>query len=606
MNFLLLLFAGAAIASLFPAKKYLRKQALLLLGCILTAGAGIALVLDHFTPLTQFLEWGGASTGLPLYLPGPSASVLGAGWGFFFVTFCWGVALIAVAILKKKTEEPQTEYADENLSEEDRIRGQLEEDIKNARSHLGDPAEHGKADATMTGGPVPQQNATDAPPGRFESSARQAFEAIAGGFIGRTVQLLQQGIDDSLTRLRQLSNEVKNRAYAEIARDHYGQHQNQIGAFEVQQLQQEFHAANQDKMRFVDSLNLKPNETADWPEKRTSLKQLIVLGVGFTLAEFIISWFFLKEQIGEAAIYLAATAALLILVLAFGVGAIFQFMRRNQPFTMRAFSGIGYLFCLFMLFLGFGLLLNYRDVDAVESAAGKFGAIMDGYASLASDLTNLLVFIINIAAFVFFYWKVLHFFDRFRGYKHVNDRYQSVKKRFEGLFEDNNDVVRGALQHADEKSQSNSRKAEACVNEITEKKNALERMNAIFAAAYAAIQRAYRGDVNEYRKSNQEHRSITVFPAPAYFHSPAPFGEADSHMKDADTGGDFLRARTEDFENMRVTRDGIVQKSAEWDAVRQATSGDLLNAFKKKINDLGAGQESPATNSGQAELQADR
>lgn len=615
MNFLLSLFACAAILSLIPAKKYLTRQGLILLGCVLLVGSGIALVLDYIMP------WSESSTSLPLYLPGPSTSILGKGWGFFFIAFCWGIALVGIALFKEKKEEsrPDSEDAHANATEEDRIRAELEGRIEDLRDGLGDPSEGGKADATMAGGPFPEQNAAEPPAGRYEVFARQAYEALASAFINQTVQRLKNEIAAALNALAQIYKEATDRAYATMAQAYYGQHQNPIGAFEVQELQQEFRQADQNKMQFVAGLNLKPGENPDWPEKRTSLNQLIVLGIGFTLAEFCVSWFFLQGSIGYKAIHLAATAAVLILVLAFGAGAIFQFMRRNETLIMRASAGVGYFSCLFMLFLGFGLLLGYRNVDAKENAAGNlenaagnlgainFGTIMEGYASLASDLTNLLVFIINLAAFVFFYWKVLHFFDRFRGYKKVNDRYQAAQQRWQGLFLDNNDAVHDALKHADTQSQNNFLAADAHVAAINEKRAVLGRIVTTITGLYAAVlHAAYRGDVNAYRQGNRDHRSLTVYPAPAYFNSPAPICEIEAHFRDADTGADFLREREDDFSRISASRDAIAEASAEWDAARPDLNKRMLQEFESQVRCLGAGQNAAVVDIQQEEIQEDR
>jgi len=599
------LFACIAIAAIVAARKYLTWEAILGLGILITVPTGIAFLLDVAYPLVKIGE--PTATGFAV---GPSVSILGMGWGFFLVALVSGIALIMMALAKKEKEagSPADLQQDnvtpvEDASEADRIQNNLEAALWDMRQSLQDPKEAGANDATREGGvPFPNERELNPPKGGYEHKIRERFEALGATFVDSTVRELKDGIKQAVQSLADVKGRLLGQSYVDVAISHYRENEAgmEISKNQVQKNQRDYNKAKMERGAFIKSLRLRVAEQPDWLGKRTTVKSLIIYGAIFALAEFIISWFFLKSQIGrEQAILLAGGAVVIILILAFLAGGLFQFMRRNQPAHSRTLAALGYFAVCFFVFLGFGLLLNYREVIASGDITGSFDAILSGYASLTIELANLVVFLVNILALAIFYWKVLLFFDKFRGYKHHNDPFLRAKERWENMFEKSAENITLALAEADRQAWNNGENAKNAAYILDRKKEALAHIEDIIASAYRGIlHNSYEEYVEQYRESNREHRAPEVNSAPAYFDDKPAFCDIKRHIAKAGNVEKFLTEYRTAFAQAEEDREVIEKAGQQWQSQRQEVYDKLTSDFESRIASakIGAATESVSPN----------
>ena len=609
MNFLLLFITIVVIASIIPIlKSSLRWGAILVFGIFSGTAAGIALLLDYLTPL-QYFTWVGdqTATGLPLYLPGRTTSILGTGYGFFVIALCWGIALIAVALIKRskkvaaeKAAKKPVEEPNE-ISEEQRIRKELEKVVESLQNSFDDPKSAGKEDALRDGGPFPQQLDKEPLVGGYEARIRTRFESLGDTFAQTTVADLKTNISNALRGLEEIKNDIVAQPYKELVTAKYEQNNMAKTKNAIQRSQEELSKTAQNRNAFIDSLKLRPAELPHWADDdKTSGKDLIVWGCVFALLEFIMSWLFLKDDIGAEAINIAGLAVFIIAILASFAGFLFQFMRRNQPLGTRSLMTLLYLAVGVFIFISLGLLLNYREfannvgTDAISAISAGIDAITNGYISLISNVSNLTVFLINILALAMIYWKMLHFCDKFRGYSQVDKPFNRAEKQWDSTLEGVQKQITTALDAADKEANANSEKAKKYFTDIHGKTAALKNIKAIISSAYASIlHQAYSDDVTTYRDNNCKKRVLKANPAPAYFNRGCPFCDVEQHFTNIGDTESFF-AKNQEEPNQALTqaqnnKDHISAGLTQWKKDRAALCHESKLAFDNIINSARVG-----------------
>lgn len=585
-----LLVAGVAVAVVVLAWRYLKWQAVLWLGVLFTGTAGIALLLDHLNEIVEIGQVGQrTATGIPLFMIGPEISILGMGWPFFFVAFLCGIALIVTSLVKKATQPKQVVDSPEPVEEKTSEVSYIEQELKNEIDNVGidDPEKRGESDATQVGGPIPKHKATV--PEGYELEARNAYEALGDSFVRRVVERLKEDIAVALQALKTITDEIGKQPYIQVADGHYSEHAATITDQQVDSMRTAVSETEQQHSAFVKKLKLKPSEQPDWPAKRTSLTQLLLLGGIFALIEFIVSWYFLKDQLGgSAAVKVAGLAVVVIVILAFGSAAIFQFTRRGQSIPIRILASAGYAFLLFLAFCSFGLLLDFRDALAVEGIAGQFDVVLDGYGSMLTKLDNLTLFLINLFALAFFYWKALLFFDRFHGYRSVKDPYDASVMAWDNMFEDNDASIRDALNFTSDKADEDSNVADNAFSSLQEKKTVLENIQSIITPMFIQhLHRAYRDDIKVYRDSNRERRNHKVYPSPEHFTRDAEFCGVGDHFADGFGIAKFLQQHENPIDAAGDASQNIQQANLAWQNERPKLSEKWAREFKRRIRDSG-------------------
>ena len=564
--------------------------------------------MDYLTPL-QYFTWVGnqTATGLPLYLPGRTTSILGTGYGFFVIALCWGIALIAVALIKRskkvaaeKAAKKPVEEPNE-ISEEQRIRKELEKVVESLQNSFDDPKSAGKEDALRDGGPFPQQLDKEPLVGGYEARIRTRFESLGDTFAQTTVADLKTNISNALRGLEEIKNDIVAQPYKELVTAKYEQNNMAKTKNAIQRSQEELSKTAQNRNAFIDSLKLRPAELPHWADDdKTSGKDLIVWGSVFALLEFIMSWLFLKDDIGAEAINIAGLAVFIIAILASFAGFLFQFMRRNQPLGTRSLMTLLYLAVGVFIFISLGLLLNYREfannvgTDAISAISAGIDAITNGYISLISNVSNLTVFLINILALAMIYWKMLHFCDKFRGYSQVDKPFNRAEKQWDSTLEGVQKQITTALDAADKEANANSEKAKKYFTDIQGKTAALKNIKAIISSAYASIlHQAYSDDVTTYRDNNCKKRVLKANPAPAYFNQGCPFCDVEQHFTNiGDTESSFAKNQKEPNQALsqaQNNKDHISAGLTQWKKDRAALSHGSKLVFDNIINNARVG-----------------
>ncbi len=592
MNFPIFLAFGAAFAAVFLAYKYLKWQAVIWLGGLLFCTAGGALLLDRITDIVDTISVNESSaTGAPLFMLGPDISILGTGWPYIFIAFLCGIVLTITGLIKK-SKQPPSAIADpvgnENLSENAYIEQDLKDRIADVQEQIGDPAARGNDDATSIGGPVPARGAT-APMG-YETEVRDAYETLGTDFVRSTIERLKAGIKSALKKLAEIKSETDKQPYVNIASGYYSETATRVNSAPLNSMRAEVAETTKRRKEFISRLNLKPAEQPEWPSKRPSLQNLLGYGLLAAFIEFLVSWYFLKDQLGSESAITAAALAVAIIVLFALLGSIsFRFTRRGQSPLLRIAAGTWYLALLFGVFCGLGLLLRYRDGSSKESyVVQTMDAILNSYGSMLNDLSGLTLFLINLVALIFFYWKFLLYFDRFYGYSHVDEPYRAANQKWGSLFDENEEKIHAALDVASDKADANSQDANRNLAMLQEKTATLESIQAIIKPAYVQqLRRAYLDDIKKYRDSNREHRNHTVQPAPEYFNQDAGFCTLEEHFT-ADHGVEkFLSEYKETIEQAPEVQQHIQQAGLEWQQARPDLHDKWSQDFQRKVNDTG-------------------
>lgn len=587
MNILLLLAAGMAIVVVFAAYRHLKWQPIMYLGGLFAAVSTAVLLVHHTTPLNVYEAANQTFGGEQLARYIGAGKLLDESYWFLIIALLCGITLMLAALFKKRNPEQSDETFEEPLSETESIRAELQEATAAEQKNIDDPKERGEQDASSEGGPIPDRQATES--GGYETYLRRQYESLGNNFLAETVQRIKQEIIDALEKLTDIKNKVNNPAYVDMATSEYDEKDARVSDHDVQQKRHNVTHTNIARNKFIDTLHLGAAEQPDWGASRSSVRDisLWVIFLLFVTWEFIVSWYFLESQIGaQDAIKYSVIAVGLISVLAFVSAWCFQW-RRHIKINMRILFGTFYSVALFFLFIGFGMLLNARDVQA-KGVVGLFDTVLDGYVSLFSDLTNLIIFILNLLAFAVLYWKVMHCFDRFHGYNNVDEPYQRAKTYWGNLFADRAEVVEGLLNKVDEQANTNSGEANQAFKAIQEKKSALEGMSTIINTAYTSIlHQAYHSDIREYRKSNCEKREIEANPAPEYFHDEAPFCDTQTHFTAALGIEKFLKEHNAEMEQANEHRKLIQQAKHDWQVKSSKLNAEWIKKFQERVHSAG-------------------
>ena len=586
MNLQIFLALIAAIFITVAAYRYLKWVVICWLGGLFMVAASVALFL-HFQNDDISLS---IPAGEGLFWLGTRVSILGEyGW-LSVIGLALGLVLLIAGIVKRirMQPEPVAPVESKPLTEKEKIERELEERIKAVQDALGDPAKRGEQDAHAPGGAVPGRHA-EIPEG-FEVGAREQYQTLGDSFVLTVVVRLKAEIEEALRTLSTLKNTLVDKFYANKASADYHENATEPDPQFVDNLRAQVTKAGQQRNEFERSLNLAAGQQPDW-DNPTSLRQLIVYGVIFALVEFGVSYYFLKDELGESrAITIALYAMTVIFVLAVSLAELFRFMRRPTPMVTRMLAGIAYAGLLALLFLGFGLLLEYREVESTFSAGFTefLNAVVTGYGSMLTSLGNLTLFLINMLAFGLFYAKFLLWRERFRGYHRVNKNLDKFQEQWNAMFADNRESIVGALDQVSTEAAGNNRAATQAVKDMQEKKNVLENIQAIITPAFVQkLHPSYFDDVNKYRMSNKEHRNVQVNPAPAYFNAAAPFCQVAQHFMEDHGIGEFLSQHQDDISQANDTRQKIEDRAIGWHNERAQLNAQWAAEFKQKIDEAG-------------------
>lgn len=563
---------------------YLNWKAMLWLGGLFTAVCALALFLNYQNDGITF----SIPVGDGLFRRGDSVSILGDYQWLAVAGFLAGAALMIAGAVKRiriPVAEP-TLSMEEPFTEKEKIEQALDAEIEKVQNELDDPSERGRQDAHEPGGAIPHRHAT-APKG-FESTTYERYQRLGNSFVQNTVTRLKAEIEEALRKLNILKATLAENYYAKKAGAGYSENRDRPDYQHVDDLRTEVGEAGRDRQQFIQDLNLRKGQQPEW-DKPTSTKQLIMFGAMFALVEFLVSYYFLKDEIGESrAITIALYAMTVIFVLAAALAGLFKFMRPPNGIPMRVLTGAGYAVLLFLLTLGFGLLLEYREVEAKLSSgevAGVFKTILDGYISVLTSLGNLTLFLINLIAFGLFYWKFLLWCERFYGYRRIGDRINQSKSEWHAMFSNNSTSIKNALDKASSEASDNRIAAQQAVKNLQDKKHALANIQTIIAPAFVnKLHPAYDGAINAYRTSNKEHRNLQVNPAPPYFNNAPDFCSVEEYFSSDHGIDDFMSQRKQDITKADETCQQIEHAVTEWQNQRAQISPEWADEFRNEIN----------------------
>ena len=581
MNITMIFATIAALLIVIAAYSYLNWKAMLYLGGLFLTTAIVALFLNY---QNDGITWS-IPVGDDLFRHGDSVSILGEYRWLALLGLLTGVVLmIAGAVKRMRMPPPEpAEPAVTPLTEKEIIEQKMDAEVEKTQNQLGDPGENGEKDAHAPDGVKPNQHATE--PLGFESQARKLYETCGTSFVQDTVQRLKNEIKNALQILTNLQNKLDNRYYAQKADATYRKNANPPNPGGVKLLKGKVNQATKDYAQFVMMLKLRPGEQPGW-NNPTSTKQLIVLGLIAAIIEFVVSYLFLKDQLGDSyAIRVAAVAMVVVLMIAFFSAAIFQFMRPPHPMLLRVGVGIGYAGLFTFLLLGLGLLLEFRAVGDVSASqiSGTFEKIVVGYGSMLTDIDNLVLFLINLFAFMLFYYKCLLWFERHSGLRRVDEVKNQATKEWYEMYIDNNNVIKDALQETKSEAEENRKSAERAVKELQEKKPVLESIQANLQPSLLKLRHSYDDDVNEYRKSNAQSRNVAVNPVPVYFKDDPLFCAVKEHFNGEHGIDEFINKHQESIDQSDDTPRQINQTVTDWYAESAKLSVEWTEEFDRDV-----------------------
>ena len=584
MNFQLFLAVIVAAAIVMASYQYLKWSVIVLLGGLYIVSVTVALFL-HIQ--NDSITWS-IPVGDGLFRPGESISILGEyGWLAWIVLMTGGALMIAGAVkrIRMQLPEPVSQVEKKPLTEKEKIEQELDEEIKKVQNALGDPAERGQQDAHDPGGTVPGIHDTE--PQGFESDVRERYQTLGRSFVLNTVVRLKAEIEDALRKLSTLKTTLVEKHYEKRASADYRENAEEPDPHRISNLRKDITKAGQEHTEFVKNLNLTLGQHPDW-DNPTSLNQLIYLGFLFSIIEFGVSYYFLKDEIGSnSALGVAAVAVVIILILAFLAAFVFAYIRRPMNMVIRTFAGISYVISLIILFLGLGLLLEYRSAQTLEFNIGLAGIVV-GYSSMLSNINNLVLFLINLIAYVLFYWKFLLRFERFQGYRRIGKNLSEVEGEWRAMFDSNSASISNALNQASNEAIDNKKMATQAVDDLREKKYVLENIKITIVSAFVQkLHPAYQDDVNVYRTSNKKYRNVQVNPPPVYFTQPAEFlvVGADEELFVKELGIDeFLWCHEEVITQASDTYQKIEDKVTDWHNERAQLNAQWAAEFRRKID----------------------
>lgn len=590
--YLLLSICIMAIATWW-AKNKLTHEAITLFGGVLTAVGLIALILDWVNDIVTPIPIAKNEVGEWLYGMGPEISILGNWCGAFALALLWGIVLLVVGRTKKRqktatTIEPRPVPEPAQPTEEEMIRERLGKAVARMRGESSPgPDEAGKKDATREDGPIPKETDMEPPRGGYEHGARSRYEDLGDGFLVETIKQMEQDIRSAMATLTDIKNRILNRSYEDVALAKYQEKEQTLSPLQVKNKQEEFQQAHTKRKAFIESLKLDAAEDEDWSDKRTTLKSFLCWGGVFALIEFVASYYFLEGEIGgQVAIRLSALAVAIISVLALCAGWLPQFMRRNSKMHTRIISTMVFLAVFILAIMGIGLLLGYRGDTTLDLAV-----IGDGYNSLFDNLTNFVVFVVNVAAFGVLFWKMLLYFNKFHGFDKVDGNYVKAKSQWESMYEKADGNISRAIEKADGKAVENKNSAEQAMTSISRKKDALARIKETISGAYKEILRGgYNEDIKRYRDANRANRALAVYPCPGYFDvAHVDICDVSKHFENINDPERFLQGEEKNLKQAKEDYDIILKRDQEWNNQKQHVRTKLGGDFKKKLNEVKLG-----------------
>ncbi len=577
----------AATLIIVASYRYLNWKAMLSLGGLFLVAATVALFLNY---QNDSITWS-VPVGGGLFRQGDSVSILGEYWWLALLILLTGIVLMIAGVIKRirmPSPAPVSKASEDPATEREKIEKALKSEIAEVQGNLGNPSEKGVQDAQDSGGAIPRRHATE--PEGFEVDARQQYETLGKSFVLNTATRLKDELGEALRTLSDIKTKLTKDYYAKKASADYRENAEEYPEEEVERRRKAVDDAGRSETQFRNRLELPSGDDPEW-DKPTSGKQLIIFGVLFALIEFGVSYYLLKDQIGDRAFVNALYAVVVIFVLSVASAWLFRFMRLPHKALIRALASVVYIACFGLLILSFGLLLEFRAVET-QVAGGEFfsalNTMLTGYGSVLTDLGNLTLFLINMLAFGLFYWKFLLWHERFRGYRRVGERLRQAKGEWLSMFNKNNACIKNALDHANNEASGARKAASQAVRKIQEKKDVLENIQAILAPAFVKkLHSAYRNGIRDYRASNTEHRNVTVNPAPAYFRQDSSLCAADEHFIDNHGVDEFLASQQQSISQAEDTRQEIENTVTDWHNQSAQLNEKWTKEFKRKIDGAG-------------------
>lgn len=574
-----------AILIVAAAYYYLNWKTLLWLGGLFLTASLISLFLHYQNDnISLAIPVGG-----DLFRHGDTVSILGEYRWVALIGLLAGVVLMIAGTVKRiRMPSPQKSVvADEKkkpLTEKERIGQVMTEEIQKMQDELDDPVERGKKDAQTPGGVIPGHHANE--PMGFESAVRDKYQTCGTAFVRDTVDRLKKEIQTALDRLAALKNKLSEEYYEKKAIAAYRDTAEEPDPTRVARLRGDVTNADKNYSEFIEALALRQGTQPEW-DKPTPLKQLIVLGSIAAVVEYVLSYIFLKDQIGsEYALLVVAMAVGVVFIMAFLSAAAFRFMRRPHSMPKRVIASIGFVASMSLFVLGMGLLLEYRSIatgDAFAGVSEAFKTVGDGYISILNDINNLMLFLVNLIAFVLLYCKFLLWFEKFSGYRRVKKERDDAQQKWDAMFEQNSNMIKNALNETSDEAKEDRGAVAQAVNDLRDKKPVLENIKTALATSLQKLRAEYQDMVNEYRRSNATNRNVSVNPSPGYFNDDPPFNTVEEHFVGEYGIDEFLEQYREAIGQADDLRKKIDTAVNNWPDKRAELGVQWAREFEQKI-----------------------
>lgn len=569
--FLQIIFAAIlAIVIVVSAYRYLKWSVIVWLGGIIAVPAAVALFINEY-----YAEITWSNSGNPFIALGEHVWLAAVG-------LAAGLILMIAGVIKR-IRMPLPEIAQQPVPEPRTEQQQLEQalisEINEVKSDLGDPEQRGESDAHSPGGTTPDRNATK--PEGFEVETRDRYQALGDSFLVQTVNRLKQEINEALQQLANIRNKLAEKYYYISAEGEYSENSIPPDSVEVSNKRHKVESTGMQLNNFVSKLNLEKHQQPEW-EERTTTNDLWLFGGLFILIEFGVSYFFLKDALGhDYAIQVAGVAVAIVFILAVLAAWGFRFTRRPTSTPIRAVASVFCTLMLVVLFGGLGLLLNSRSQSGTSEIG--FAQIISGYQSIF-DISNLVLFLINVIAFGLLYWKFLLHFERYNGYRKCHNDSEKAENDWHKMFTDNAQCITDALKKTSGEAKLNSKIAATNAQGLMEKCEILNNLQGAIAPAYELkLRPAYQQSVQNYRHSNAKHRNVKVNPVPEYFKKPAEFRPITEYFNDEHGINEFLAEKKDQIELADDTRKQVDESVVKWNNQRPELNKRLANEFESQV-----------------------
>lgn len=605
MNFWLLLAVVVACGIVWAAHRNLNRSATIWLGTIFVAVSGVALMLDNLSDLVRLLPVEQQSrTGQRLFTMGPEISVLGKSWNFFLIGLLCGFTLIIKGAFMKSVNQQNDEGVDSQIDDANDDASRIEREFRGELSQVEkgyDPAELGRQDAILTTGAVPGGHETE--PTGNEKNIRNRYLHLARDFLRRTVRGLQKNVADASGKLASIINSTETTSYEQIAINKYNENRPKYTDQQIGSMRDKIKRAKTEIENFADKHGVSADEL-EWSSGSISTGRLARWAAILASIEFVANYWLLKDEIGaNQAIGAAFLAVVIILLLALTCGWLLQFTRGKQKIFTLALSGGLFAFGLIAFGCAFGLLLGWRDATADDLATSEsalatlnisMNAIGSGYVSILTGVQNFTVFLINVVAFCWFGWEVIHWTDKYQGYSNYKGRLEKMRKNWEGFLQSHIRSVSESLDAASQEVNNNVEQAAAAALIIREKMGTLKNIHETIHGLYTAkLHPAYSMDIQQYRTTNAANRELSVDPVPEFWDGYPELCDVEDHFtadlgieKFFDDNGEALHHITAHLQSVREAADEWRNKSADlgnkWSDDFDARIKRILTSKSKK------------------------